>query len=135
MTDLIAATTGLTVRLRLVSANSGRPLSGMPVSLSQCGEGDRIHLTDGEGWAEFGADVPAAQPDHWPHVHVETPAGRARLGLPAACGTAYAKGTPSRDGLAAAFRDGSPLAMASVTGDAQRGFVATYLIKLTPVRG
>jgi hypothetical protein len=150
MIDLLSAaakppTTGLTVRLRLVSANSGRPLAGLPVRLSQCTlsqctrnaheTGDQTHLTDNAGWAEFGAGFPDAHTGHWPHLHVETPAGPASLGLPAdACAEAYTP-KPERADLAAAFRDGRVIAMASVTGDAHRGFVATHLIKLTPVRG
>jgi protocatechuate 3,4-dioxygenase beta subunit len=121
----------LTIRVRLVSANSGKPLPGQPIGLWHCGDDPDVRVSDAAGWAEFTAAFPVAGPGHWPHVHVATDRHATRLGLPAdACGQAYATAAPSRADLAAAFSDGHPVAMALVTGDARRGFVATRTVSV-----
>lgn len=121
----------LVIRLRLVSANSGKPLPGRAVRLWHCDRDGYVRLSDPAGWVEFDSVFPAAYPGSWPHVHVEVrPQRVARLVLPAdACEQAYARrGELSRSDLASVFADGGCPAMASVTGDVQRGFVATRTV-------
>jgi hypothetical protein len=110
----------LTVRLRLVSANSGRPIAGCAVYLWQADREGNYSLyspgLDGEnylrgvqasnatGWAQFRSTFPGAHEDRWPHLHFEIypdlaaateATGRlhaARLTLPAdACTAVYAR--------------------------------------------
>ena len=141
MTDLlhetttISLSTTLTVRLQVVSANSGRPLHGCTVRLWKCDErpcGDRqtgasveVRISDEGGWTEFDGLLPAAAPGRWPHVHFDIHGKAGRLALPGDCSPAYAASSLSGSDLAAAFGVGEPLLIASVTGDERRGLVAT----------
>jgi len=127
----VADAVPLVVRLRLVSANSGKPLPGRAVRLWQCDGDGYVRLSDPAGWVEFGGSFPAACPGRWPHLHFEVrPQRVARLALPAdVCDQAYAgRGELSRSDLATVFRDGGCPSMASVTGDVKRGFVATRTV-------
>jgi protocatechuate 3,4-dioxygenase beta subunit len=127
----VAEPVPLVVRLRLVSANSGKPLPGQAVRLWHCDRDGDVRLSDPAGWVEFGGVFPAACPGGWPHVHFEVRRQRAaRLALPAdVCEQAYARrGEFSRSDLASVFPDGGCPAMASVTGDVKRGFVATRTV-------
>jgi protocatechuate 3,4-dioxygenase beta subunit len=151
MTDLlhdttarIALSTTLSVRLQVVSANSGRPLHGCPVRLWHCDNRPcsdqhrtdglvEVRISDKCGWTEFDGLLPAAGPGRWPHLHFDIHGKAGRLALPA-----YGKGSD----LAAAFGAGEPLLIASVTGDERRGLVATRTLKIgsesvesTPARG
>jgi hypothetical protein len=119
----------LTVRLRLVSANSGRPLPGHPVRLWRCDHDGDVRFSDAAGWVQFAGGFPVLGPGRWPHVHFQINGQVARLALPAdACQRAYASSALSRADLATVFADGRPLAMAVVTGDVKRGFVATRTV-------
>ena len=121
----------LTIRLRLISVNSGKPLAGQAVRLWHCDRDGSVGLTDPAGWVEFGSVFPAADPGRWPHVHFATrPRCAERLALPAdACEQAYpGRGELSRCDLASVFAEGGCPAMASVTGDVKRGFVATRAV-------
>ena len=108
----------LTVRLRLVSANSGRPLAGHALylwhadadgaySLYSPGLAAQNYLrgvqtADGTGWVRFTSIFPGAHDGRWPHLNVEVHRGVAevtgaarpllagRIALPGdACATAY----------------------------------------------
>jgi protocatechuate 3,4-dioxygenase beta subunit len=140
MTDLLHETrtglsTTLSVRLQVVSANSGRPLHGCPVRLWRCdqrpcsdtrrGEHVEVRITDNCGWTEFDGLLPAAGPGRWPHLHFDIHGKAGRLALPGDCATAYASSRLCGSDLAAAFGVGEPLLIASVTGDERRGLVAT----------
>jgi hypothetical protein len=110
----------LTVRLRLVSANSGRPIAGRAVYLWQADRegayslyspglaGENylrgVQATGADGWARFRSIFPGTCEDRWPHLNFEVypdldaataATGRlhaARLTLPAdACATVYAR--------------------------------------------
>jgi hypothetical protein len=109
----------LTVRLRVVSANSGRPIAGYAVYLWQCDREGRYSLyapeltgenylrgvqaSDRAGWVRFTSIFPGAHAGSWPHLHfevypslTETGAGdqlhASRLALPAdACAQVYAR--------------------------------------------
>lgn len=121
----------LVIRLRLISANSGKPLHGHTVRLWHCDGESEVRFSDAAGWAEFEDFFPAAQPGRWPHVHFEiSPLRMARLAFPAdVCEQAYAgRGKLSRSEMATVFPDGGCPAMASVTGDVKRGFVATRTV-------
>jgi protocatechuate 3,4-dioxygenase beta subunit len=127
----------LTVKLRLTSANSGRPLAGHGVRLWHCDRDSELAPSDANGWVTFTSVFPGARPGAWPHLHFEVVGRRsARLALPGdACARAYATAgdTASRHNLAVsspadALRDGIGLEMASVTGDVARGFVATRTV-------
>ncbi|MCY1140132.1 hypothetical protein OWR29_19195 [Actinoplanes sp. Pm04-4] len=143
----------LTVRLRLVSANSGRPLAGHALylwhadrdgaySLHSPGLEERNYLrgvqfTDESGWTTFSTIFPGAHDGRWPHLHVEAvPGATTQVALPGdACATAY--GTlgyeQSATHLALATpvtEDGGELTMATVTGDLGRGLVATRTISI-----
>lgn len=121
----------LTVRFRLVSANSGRPLAGATVRLWHCDHDLGVRRTDESGWAQFDDAFPAARPDDWPHLHFQAQGPALRLALPRdACESAYGGRGPSRADLDAGVRKGGPLAMASVTGDPRRGFVATHTVSI-----
>ncbi|WP_229069197.1 hypothetical protein [Actinoplanes sp. DH11] len=123
----------LTVRLRLVSANSGRPMPGYAVSLWHCDRESRGRQTaDPSGWVAFPTAFPGADPGHWPHVHFEVypgdaedPVHAAQLAIP---------GDGRRTGLSlstdACFTGGWPLEIPSVTGDPDRGLVATRTVGL-----
>jgi hypothetical protein len=110
----------LTVRLRLVSANSGRPVAGYAVYLWQSDRDGNYSLysprlagenylrgvqaSNDNGWVQFRSIFPGAPADRWPHLHFEVypsldaateATGRlhaCRLTLPAdACATVYAR--------------------------------------------
>jgi protocatechuate 3,4-dioxygenase beta subunit len=109
----------LTVRLRLVSANSGQPIAGHAVYLWQCDREGRYSLyapeltgenylrglqaSDAAGWVRFTSIFPGGYEGSWPHLHVEvypslteTGAGdqlhSTRLALPAdVCAQVYAR--------------------------------------------
>ncbi|MEU8813749.1 intradiol ring-cleavage dioxygenase [Actinoplanes sp. NPDC048796] len=143
----------LTIRLRLTSATSGRPLSGHGVYLWH---GDRdgayslyspglagqnylrgLQTTDGTGWVTFTSVFPGAYRDEWPHLHFEAELGvRGQISLPGdVCQQVYTtKGYEgSRDRLTGADPAGTnphALAMACVTGDLERGFTATRTINI-----
>jgi hypothetical protein len=124
--------TSLTVRLQVVRTNSGRPLHGCPVRLRRCGDQPcghetqvEVRISDHCGWTEFDGLLPPAAPGHWPHLHFDIHGREGRLALPGDCFTAYASSAGPRTDLAAAFGAGEPLLIASVTGDAHRGLVAT----------
>ena len=151
----------LDIRLRVTSANSGRPLAGSAVYLWHCDregnyslystglEGENylrgVQAADSAGWARFGSIFPGTHDGHWPHLHVEVyphlgaddPLYSGQIELPGdACEKAYATG-----GYEAARLDPAtmtmPFEMACVTGDVRRGMVATFEIMATPtpVRG
>lgn len=109
----------LTVRLRLVSANSGQPIAGRAVYLWQCDREGRYSLyapelagenylrgmqaSDAAGWVRFKSIFPGAYESGWPHLHFEVypslteiGAGEqlltSRLALPAdVCAQVYAR--------------------------------------------
>lgn len=127
----------LTVKLRLTSANSGRPLAGRDVRLWHCNGGDEVAPSDENGWATFTGVFPGTQPGRWPHLHFEVVGRRsAQLALPGdACAKAYAtegyaesRHNLARSSPADALCHGASLEMASVTGDVDRGFVATRTV-------
>lgn len=143
----------LTVRLRLVSAHSGRPVSGRSVylwhadrdgaySLHSPGLAGQNYLrgvqhTDGNGWVTFSTIFPGTADGRWPHLHFEALDGTAgQVALPSdACAKVYAaRGyADSATHLAVATpmaEDGGDLAMATVTGDLARGLVATRTISI-----
>jgi protocatechuate 3,4-dioxygenase beta subunit len=146
MTDLLQETrtgllTTLTVRLQVVSANSGRPLHGCTVRLWRCDErpcGDErpvgevveVRISDKSGWTEFDGLLPAAGPGRWPHLHFDIHGRAGRLALPGDCSPAYAASSLTGSDLAAAFGVGEPLLIASVTGDGRRGLVATRTLNV-----
>jgi protocatechuate 3,4-dioxygenase beta subunit len=147
MTDLLQQTpttslsTTLTVRLQMVSANSGRPLHGCPVRLWRCDErpcgeerrpGDavEVRISDNRGWTEFDGLLPAAGPGRWPHLHFDIHGKAGRLALPGDCSPAYAASSLIGSDLAAACGVSEPLLIASVTGDERRGLVATRTLNV-----
>lgn len=110
----------LTIRLRLVSANSGQPIAGHAVYLWQCDRDGAYSLyspglagenylrgvqaSNAAGWVQFRSIFPGTHADRWPHVHFEVYPGlaaatgatgrlhAARLTLPAdACAKVYAR--------------------------------------------
>ncbi len=143
----------LTVKLRLTSANSGRAAAGRAVYLwhsdrdgayslyspELTGENylRGVQVSDENGWVTFTSIFPGVAPGVWPHLHLEVhpsveqavnSADRqhaSRLALPAdVCHRAYADPAyaASRRTMATeADADG----WLTVTGDEQRGFVAT----------
>ncbi|NMO53320.1 hypothetical protein HH310_19245 [Actinoplanes sp. TBRC 11911] len=127
----------LTVKLRLTSTSSGRPISGGEVRLWHCDGDGSLAGSDANGWVTFTSVFPATEAGRWPHLHFEV-AGRpaAQLALPGdACVQAYSaeaygesKRNLARSSPADALRDGMSLEMASVTGDVDRGFVATRMV-------
>jgi protocatechuate 3,4-dioxygenase beta subunit len=153
--DFTGQVTLLTVRLQVVSANSGRPRPSTVVHLWPCDDPQRRHddalcdggrcdgglarengargavevrISDGEGWAEFDGVLPAGR---WPHLHFEIHGRAERLALPGdACFLPYAPEAVRRTDLAAAFGAGAPPMIASVTGDARRGLVATRTVRV-----
>ncbi|MEV4274970.1 hypothetical protein [Actinoplanes xinjiangensis] len=133
----------LTVKLRLVSANSGRPRTGCMVSLWHCGGHGTAgrQAADPAGWVSFGSAFPEARAEHWPHVHFAVHSGgdggvlhTAQLALPGdACAQAYCAAQRRRlDGMSigrdGCFTGGWTLEIPSVTGDAARGLVATRTV-------
>jgi protocatechuate 3,4-dioxygenase beta subunit len=115
--------TALTVRLQVVSAGSGRPRHGRSVRLWHCESPVEVRISDENGWTEFDGLLPPAGPGSWPHLHFEIHGHTGRLTLPGA-------GALRRTVMAV----DEPLMMASMTGDARRGLVATRMIS-TPGRG
>jgi protocatechuate 3,4-dioxygenase beta subunit len=138
MTDVlhrahISLTAVLTVRLQVVSANSGRPLHGRSVRLWRCDHPVEVRISDETGWTEFDGLLPPAGPGRWPHLHFEIHGHAGRLTLP---GDAYATGALRPTDLAAFAAEAAeaadePLTMASVTGDARRGLVATRTLAVS----
>jgi protocatechuate 3,4-dioxygenase beta subunit len=133
----------LTVKLRLVSSNSGRPRTGCTVSLWHCaGHGTRSRQpVDPAGWVAFSGAFPGAHAGHWPHVHFEVHSDSdsgllhsAQLALPQdACAKACRPDERRRLGTMTIARDdcfteGWALEIPSVTGDAARGLVATRTV-------
>jgi hypothetical protein len=129
----------LDVRLRIVSANSGRPLTGYAVYLWQADQDGNYSLyddglerenylrgvqtADTAGWVRFTSVWPGAPEDTLPYLNVEVYAGltggdplyRGQITLPA-------------DGAGKTYR--TPLEMACVTGDVRRGLVATRTLSI-----
>ncbi|WP_433791589.1 hypothetical protein [Actinoplanes sp. CA-252034] len=131
----------LTVKLRLVSANSGRPRTGCTVSLWHCGGHEPVgrQVADPAGWVSFGSAFPEAQAGHWPHVHFEVQSAdgvlhAAQLALPGdACAQVYRAAQRRRLAGMSLGRDCCltgewTLEIPSVTGDAARGLVATRTV-------
>jgi hypothetical protein len=137
----------LDIRLRLTSANSGRPLTGHAVYLWHADRDGNYSLhapgleqenylrgmqaADSAGWVRFTSIFPGATEGRWPHLHFEVypsiasadcPSTRlqaAEVTLPAdACSKAY-PGHP-----------GASVEMACVTGDVRRGLVATRTVTI-----
>ena len=139
MTDLMhdsrmRLSTTLTVRLQMVSANSGRPVHGCAVRLWRCdgrpcsdqrrpGGPVEVRISDRGGWTEFDGLLPEVEPGRWPHLHFDVDGRVGRLALPGDCFQAYASGSD---------RSGEPLLIASVTGDERRGLVATRTMPVGP---
>ncbi|GID26024.1 dioxygenase family protein [Paractinoplanes brasiliensis] len=149
----------LTVRLRLVSANSGRPLAGHALylwhadrdgaySLHSPGLDDQNYLrglqvSDEQGWVMFSTIFPGTSEGRWPHLSYEispavaaAPERAGQVGLPAdACVKVYTT-TPYAENAAhlalasPVADDGGELAMATVTGDLERGFAAVRTISI-----
>lgn len=159
MASGVARGVPLTVRLRLVSANSGRPLAGYALylwhadrdgaySLHSPGlDGQNylrgLQISDERGWVEFSTIFPGASEGRWPHVSFEispavaaVPVRAGQVGLPAdACikvysTTAYAVNATHLALAGPVADDGGELAMATVTGDLDRGFVATRTLSI-----
>ena len=152
----------LTVRLRLVSANSGRPLTGHAIyvwhadrqgaySLYSPGLDAQNYLrgvqtTDQAGWVSFASIFPGASDGRWPHLGFEVhrdvaevtraarPLAAGQVALPGdACAAAYGVRGYEQSAVHLALaspvtEDGGAPAMATVTGDLGRGFVATRTI-------
>ena len=142
------------IRLRLVSANSGRPLTGHVAYLWHCDRDGEYSLrsagltgenylrgvqaADSAGWVRFDSVFPGAYDGRWPHVHFEVYPNldaddrllAGELLLPAdACEKAYAVDgyERSRANLDRGVLNG-PLEMFGVTGDVRRGLVATRTV-------
>ncbi|MGK5678430.1 hypothetical protein [Actinoplanes sp. URMC 104] len=144
----------LTVRLRLVSANSGRPLAGHALylwhadrdgayslhspGLEACTYLRGVQHTDGSGWVTFSTIFPGAHDARWPHLNYEIPSAEVagRIALPGdACAKAYDTGGYEDSAVHLALArpvtdDGGELTMATVTGDLARGLVATRTISI-----
>ncbi len=134
----------LTVKLRVVSGNSGRARADCAVSLWHCG-GHRNRsrqVAGADGWVTFGSAFPGMDAGRWPHVHFAVHAGddddcllhAAQLVLPGdACARAFRRAR--LDGMSIAgdecFTGGWALEIPSVTGDASRGLVATRTVCLS----
>ncbi|GAA1605299.1 hypothetical protein GCM10009828_035480 [Actinoplanes couchii] len=137
--DLSLGEVSFTVRLRVVSLNSGRGRGDCTVSLWHCGghRGCSRQRTDRDGWVSFGSAFPGVYSGHWPHVHFAVHSGgdddsllhSAQLALP---GDACAKAGRSTGGMRLAedgcFSGGWALEIPSVTGDVTRGMVATRTV-------
>ncbi|MFL6110707.1 MAG: hypothetical protein ACJ786_05075 [Catenulispora sp.] len=149
----VASGVQLDVRLRLTSANSGRPLAGYAVYLWHANRDGNyslytpelenenylrgVQLTDSAGWARFTSVFPGAHEGRWPHLHFEvyrnlaeapvTRLHKAEITLPAdACSAVYA--TPGYAASRGLQHPGALVEMACVTGDVRRGLVATRTI-------
>ena len=146
------------IRLRLVSANSGRPLPGYAVYLWHADRDGAyalhdltdqnylrgVQVADSAGWVRFTSVFPGLPEGGWPHVRFEVRLGpdldrpllAGELTLPVdACTTAYA--VPGYERSRANLATGSltgPMAMCSVTGDVRRGLVATRTITMSTTR-
>jgi hypothetical protein len=129
----------LDIRLRVTSANSGRPLTGYAVYVWHCDRDGNYSLyddglerenylrgvqtADTAGWVRFTSVWPGAPEDTLPYLNVEVYAGltggdplyRGQITLPA-------------DGAGKTYR--TPLEMACVTGDVRRGLVATRTLSI-----
>jgi protocatechuate 3,4-dioxygenase beta subunit len=147
----------LDIRLRLTSANSGRPLTDHAVYLwhadadgryslaeddlteGNLAEGDLtegnlverdenylrgIQVTDSAGWVRFTSIRPGAR-DGWPRLHVEVYPSLAATDCPATRLHTTEITLPGDAGHPGAY-----LEMACLTGDAERGFVATRMIQV-----
>jgi protocatechuate 3,4-dioxygenase beta subunit len=138
----------LDVRLRVTSANSGRPLEGYAVYLWHCDADGNYSLYDGglerenylrgvqtadsAGWVRFTSIFPGVHEGRRPHLNVEVYPSLAcrdllyhgQIALP---GDACAKvhGAASDPGAMT-----MPLEMACVTGDVRRGMVATRTLSI-----
>jgi protocatechuate 3,4-dioxygenase beta subunit len=138
----------LDIRLRLTSANSGRPLPEYAVYLWQ---GDRdgnyslyddglerenylrgVQTADTAGWTRFTSVFPGAREGRWPHLHIAVhrslacpdPLYSGQIALPGdACEKVYA--TAGYHVELDPTTMSLPLEMACVTGDVRRGLVAT----------
>jgi protocatechuate 3,4-dioxygenase beta subunit len=150
----------LTVRLRLVSANSGQPIAGYAVYLWQADRDGAYSLyapgltgenylrgvqaTDARGWVQFRSIFPGAEAERRPHLHFEVfpsldaatgATGRlhgSRLTLPTdACAAVYARPDYATSRASlTAAIDGEDLAMAGVTGGVDRGFTAVRTVAI-----
>jgi hypothetical protein len=130
MTDVLhrertGRATALTVRLQVVSTNSGRPRHGRSVRLWHCDPNQvdpdqvEVRISDEAGWTEFDGLVPPAG-----HLHFEIHGQAGKLTLPRAANAGCALSRTE----ATAYGVGDSLVMASMTGDARRGLVATRTI-------
>ncbi|MBM2623130.1 hypothetical protein JIG36_47285 [Actinoplanes sp. LDG1-06] len=159
MASGVARGVPLSVRLRLVSANSGQPLAGHALYLWHADRDGAyslhspgletqnylrgIQVADRRGWVAFTTIFPGAGEGRWPHLSFEispavtaAPVRAGQIGLPAdVCVQVY--GTPAYRENATHLAlagpvedDGGALAMATVTGDLDRGFVATRTISI-----
>ncbi|WP_433368137.1 hypothetical protein ACQPZX_40980 [Actinoplanes sp. CA-142083] len=140
----------LDIRVRLTSANSGRPLVGQAVYLWHCDPDGNyslhspglenenylrgVQVADSAGWVRFTSVFPGSHEGAWPRLHVEvypsvalgeaSPLHAAEILLPSdAC--AKASGTASFEG-----HPGAAVEMACVTGDVRRGLVATRTVTI-----
>jgi protocatechuate 3,4-dioxygenase beta subunit len=151
----IAKGVPLTIRLRLISATSTRPLGGYAIYLWH---GDRdgayslyspgmagqnylrgVQTTDQTGWATFTSIFPGAYREQWPHLHFDAHTGldaavpllRGQIALPGdVCRQVYT--TEGYEASRARLSDAGPHSapMACVTGDLHRGFTATTVVKV-----
>lgn len=133
----MTGTVPLTIKLRLTRANSGRAVPGFEACLRSCESSGRNRTGtagDVHGWVELAGAFPGAAEGRWPHLHVDLSSTdgevrTVRLALPAdVCEQVYGRASLSRAGHPVA--DGRSLEMASVTGDARRGFVATRTVSI-----
>ncbi|BAL91991.1 hypothetical protein AMIS_67710 [Actinoplanes missouriensis 431] len=122
----------LTVKLRLMSANSGRPVPGYRVNLWHCDRASGGEQTsDTSGWVAFPSAFPGESAGHWPHMHFEVyrdsrAVHAAQLVLPGDGRHA----APMSLAADTCFAGGWPLEIPSMTGDPNRGLVATRTVDL-----
>lgn len=138
----------LDIRLRITSANSGRPLPGHAVYLWQCDRDGHyslydsglerenylrgVQIADSAGWVRFTSVFPGLPAGRWPHLNVAVhasvtgrdPVHRAEIALP---GDACAK---VHGVLPDPATMPMPFEMACVTGDVRRGLVATRTLAI-----
>ncbi|WP_433296415.1 hypothetical protein ACQP2F_38335 [Actinoplanes sp. CA-030573] len=133
----------LDIRLRLTSANSGRPLTGHAVYLWHADRDGNyslvtpelagenylrgIQLADSAGWVRFTSVFPGSHDGRWPHLHVEAYAGLHDLDRPL---HTAAITLPADVYEKAHVHPGARLEMACMTGDVRRGLVATRTIAI-----